>query len=46
MWANQETPTVEIVAAEVYVSRLLDRTEFRKHCDRHRTAKAILANLR
>jgi hypothetical protein len=34
------------VMAEVYVSRLLDRDEFRRHCDRHRTRDAILANLR
>ncbi len=33
------------VTAEVYVSRLLDRDEFRRHCDRHRTRAAILANL-
>jgi hypothetical protein len=33
------------VLAEVYVSRLLDRDEFRRHCDRHRTRDAILANL-
>jgi hypothetical protein len=31
--------------AEVYVSRLLDRDEFRRHCDRHQTRNAILANL-
>jgi hypothetical protein len=34
------------VMAEVHVSRLLDRDEFRRHCDRHRTRDAILANLR
>jgi hypothetical protein len=34
------------VMAEVYVERLLDRDEFRKHCDRFRTRDAILANLR
>lgn len=33
------------VMAEVYVSRLLDRDEFRRHCDRYRTREAILANL-
>ena len=27
-------------------SRLLDRDEFRRHCDRHRTREAILASLR
>jgi hypothetical protein len=34
------------VMAEAYVSRLLDRDEFRRHCDRHGTRSAILANLR
>jgi hypothetical protein len=34
------------VTAEVYVERLLDRNEFRAHCDRHRTRQAILARLR
>jgi hypothetical protein len=33
------------VMVEVYVSRLLDRDEFRRHCDRYRTREAILANL-
>jgi hypothetical protein len=33
------------VMAEVYVSRLLDRDEFRRHCDLHKTREAILANL-
>lgn len=34
------------VLAEVYVTRLLDRDEFRRHCDRYRTRDAILASLR
>jgi hypothetical protein len=34
------------VMAEVYVERLLNRDEFRRHCDRHRTQAAILSNLR
>jgi hypothetical protein len=34
------------VMAEVYVSKILDREEFRRHCDRHKTRQAILANLR
>lgn len=34
------------VTAEIYVSTILDRAEFRKHCDTHRTRSAILANLR
>ena len=33
------------VMAEVYVTRLLDRDEFRPHCDRFRTREAILSNL-
>jgi hypothetical protein len=33
------------VVAEVYVERLLNRDEFRRHCDRHKTRDAILANL-
>jgi hypothetical protein len=33
------------VMAEVYVERLLDRDEFRRHCDRFKTRDAILANL-
>jgi hypothetical protein len=36
------TPAV----AEVYVQHLLNRDEFRRHCDRYRTRSAILANLR
>jgi hypothetical protein len=32
--------------AEVFVTRLLGRDEFRRHCDRYRTRDAILANLR
>jgi hypothetical protein len=33
------------VTAEVYVGRILDRARFQRHCDRHRTAPAILAAL-
>jgi hypothetical protein len=33
------------VFAETYVSRLLNRDEFRAHCDRYRTQSAILAHL-
>ena len=32
--------------AEVYVTNLMDRGEFRKHCDRYKTRSAILAHLR
>jgi hypothetical protein len=31
--------------AEVYVTRVLDRTEFRQHCDRHKTYGEIVSNL-
>jgi hypothetical protein len=34
------------VMAETYVSRLLNRDEFRRHCDRFGTRDAILSNLR
>jgi hypothetical protein len=34
------------VMAEVYVTRLLDRKEFRKLCDRHQTQQAILKHLK
>lgn len=33
------------VTAEVYVTKILNRDEFRRHCDRHKTRSAILANL-
>jgi hypothetical protein len=33
------------VTAEVYVSELMDREQFRAHCDRYRTRSAILSNL-
>jgi hypothetical protein len=34
-----------IASAEVYVSRLLNRKEFRDHCDRYKTYQAIVSNL-
>lgn len=34
------------VFAEVWVSRLLNREEFRAHCDKYKTKAAILANLK
>jgi len=34
------------VTAEVYVTRLLNRAEFRAHCDRFKTRSAILSALR
>lgn len=33
------------VFAEVYVTKLLNRAEFRRHCDTYQTKAAILANL-
>lgn len=33
------------VFAEAYVARLLDRDEFRAHCDRYKTVERILAHL-
>jgi hypothetical protein len=33
------------VTAEVYVDRILDRNEFRRHCDRYKTRSEILRNL-
>src|SRR5262249_9437431 len=33
------------VTAEVYVEKILDRDEFRRHCDTYKTQSAILANL-
>ena len=32
--------------AESFVEKLLDCDEFRRHCDRYKCRKAILANLR
>jgi hypothetical protein len=32
--------------AEVYVTRLLDRTEFRQHCDKYKTYQAVVSNLK
>ncbi len=34
------------VTAEVYVQQILDREEFRRHCDRFKTRSEILKNLR
>jgi hypothetical protein len=33
------------VFAEVYVREPMDRDEFRRHCDRRKSRRAILANL-
>jgi hypothetical protein len=40
-WRSLATP----VFAEVYVSKLQSRAEFRRHCDAYQTKAAILANL-
>ena len=34
------------VMAEVYVSKILNRKEFRDLCDKHKTQEAILSQLR
>lgn len=34
------------VMAEVYVNEILDREQFRRHCDAYQTQSAILANLK
>jgi hypothetical protein len=34
-----------VVSAEVYVDRILDREEFRAHCDRYKTFRVIVENL-
>jgi hypothetical protein len=44
-WGVQRYDVAYPVTAEVYVTRVLDRTEFRAHCDRYRTRSAILENL-
>jgi hypothetical protein len=38
-------PLVSPITAELYVDRILDREEFRRHCDQYRTRSAILENL-
>ncbi len=45
LFSGRRYEFVASVMSEVYVSRLLDRDEFRRHCDRHMTRDAILANL-
>lgn len=43
---REEHPIAHIATAEVYVSKLLDRTEFRRLCDQKKTYDAILASLK
>jgi hypothetical protein len=45
LFADERAEFAEPVMAEVYVSRLLNRDEFRRHCDRFKTRDAILGNL-
>ena len=45
-FGGQSEQIVYPVTAEVYVSRLLNRKEFRAHCDRFKTRTPILRNLR
>lgn len=45
IWQSSSELVYTPVMAEVYVSKLLDRDEFRKHCDAFVTRTAILANL-
>ena len=44
-FVSQDTKLAYIVSAEVYVSRLLNRTEFRQLCDQKKTFKAIVDSL-
>lgn len=44
-WNAERHRVPQPVTAEVYVARLLDRDEFRRHCDKHQTRSAILAAL-
>jgi hypothetical protein len=37
--------TAYFATAEVYAKRLLDRTEFRRHCDKYKTYRAIIDHL-
>jgi hypothetical protein len=45
IYTDAEYKVAYPVMAEVYVSRVLDRDEFRKLCDEHRTQEAILQHL-
>ena len=42
----QNTQLTYIVSAEVYVTHLLNRTEFRQLCDQKKTFKAIVESLK
>jgi hypothetical protein len=45
-FVSQDTRLAYIVSAEVYVTRLLNRTEFRQLCDQKKTFKAIIESLK
>ena len=45
MFSGQYVLAAYPVSAEVYVSRLLNREEFQKHCDQYGTREEILAKL-
>ncbi len=44
-FVNQNTHLTYIVSAEIYVTHLLNRTEFRQLCDQKKTFKAIVESL-
>lgn len=44
-FTSEHHRTAYFATAEVYVKHLLDRTEFRAHCARHKTYRAIVSNL-
>jgi hypothetical protein len=46
LYSTEEYSLVYPVFAEVLVSRILDRDEFRAHCDRYKTQSKILHNLK
>ena len=37
--------TEETAIAKVYATRILNRGEFRQHCEKHKTQKQVLDNL-
>lgn len=46
VWHGRSENLLYPVVAELYVGRLLDRDEVRRHCDTHGTHSATLAQLR
>jgi hypothetical protein len=44
-WGETGYAVAYPVFKELYVSRILDRDEFRSHCDRYKTVSAIVENL-